>query len=102
MAEDIKRGRGRPLGAKNKRTEERKQQLAVMAEQLQEALPNCFEGDAHALLMATYKDRSLDLAQRIDAAKAAIRYEKPALSTVDAKVEIDGQLDITQIALVSG
>lgn len=89
MTGDTKRGRGRPAGAKNKRTEERAQQLAAVSEQLQEALGDCFEGDAHALLMATYKDKSLDLAQRIDAAKAAIRYEKPSLASVsmDAKVE---------------
>lgn len=87
MAEDIKRGRGRPPGAKNRRTEEREHQLAVMAEKLQDVIEDCFQGDAHALLMATYKDMKLDLAQRIDAAKAAIRYEKPALSTVDAIVD---------------
>lgn len=30
--------------------------------------------------MAVYKDPALDLALRVDAAKAAIRFEKPALA----------------------
>jgi hypothetical protein len=34
-----------------------------------------------------YKDPSKEMALRIDAAKAAIRYEKPALSTIEARVE---------------
>jgi len=46
-----------------------------------------FEGDAHAFLMGVYKDTRIDIEKRIDAAKAAIRYEKPALSTIEARVE---------------
>jgi hypothetical protein len=38
-----------------------------------------FKGDAHAFLMMVYKDPSLPLALRLDAAKAAITFEKPAL-----------------------
>lgn len=47
-----------------------------------------FEGDAHALLMAVYKDPKHDLALRVDAAKAAIKFEKPALSSVQAAVAL--------------
>ena len=43
-----------------------------------------FDGDAHAFLMLTYKDKSLPHNLRLDAAKAAIRFEKPALTAVDA------------------
>ena len=39
-----------------------------------------FQGDAHAFLMMVYKDPSLPLALRLDAAKAAIPFEKPALA----------------------
>lgn len=83
------RGRGRPPGAKNKRTAEREQQLVEVAEKIGDALGSAFAGDAHALLMAIYKDETKELNYRLDAAKAAIRYEKPALSTVDARVEAD-------------
>jgi hypothetical protein len=62
------------------------------AQQIKEAseaagLP-AFEGDAHARLMAVYKssDPDIPLALKVDAAKAAIRYEKPALSSIDATI----------------
>ena len=35
--------------------------------------------------MAIYKDTELPMDMRLDAAKAAIRFEKPALSSVDQK-----------------
>jgi hypothetical protein len=41
-----------------------------------------FAGDAHAFLMAVYKNPKLDLHTRIDAAKAAIGYEKPRLASI--------------------
>ena len=37
-----------------------------------------------ALLMAVYKDQAHEIELRIDAAKAAVRYEKPALSSMTA------------------
>lgn len=48
-----------------------------------------FEGDAHAFLMLTYKDKSLPRNLRVDAAKAAIRFEKPALTAIDANNTIE-------------
>lgn len=77
------RPRGRPPGSKNKRTHAREQATAAAAEKIAEALGEAFDGDAHALLMSVYKDPAIDLERRIDAAKAAIRYEKPALATVE-------------------
>jgi hypothetical protein len=82
-------GAGRPNGAKNKRTEEREAAMQQVAEQLAEVLPQCFEGDAHALLMAVYKDERQDLAIRLDAAGKAIGYEKPRLAAVTADVKAD-------------
>lgn len=93
------RGRGRPPGAKNKRTAEREQQLVEVAEKIGDALGSAFAGDAHALLMAIYKDETKELNYRLDAAKAAIRYEKPALSTVEAKVDA-AVSTVTRIQLV--
>lgn len=61
--------------------------MSEAAKTIEEALEGAFEGDAHALLMVVYKDPSKEMALRIDAAKAAIRYEKPALSTIEARVE---------------
>lgn len=61
-----------------------------VAEKIISVLPGAFEGDAHALLMMLYKDTTQPLDIRLDAAKAAIGYEKPRLSNVDAK--LDGTL----------
>jgi hypothetical protein len=89
MGKQTGKPRGRPKGAKNKRTEESLEAMKATAEQLAEVLPGCFEGDSHALLMAVYKDTSKDLAMRLDAAKAAIGYEKPRLAAVTADVKAD-------------
>lgn len=94
MGQKTGRPRGRPPGAKNKRTAEREQQMARAAQAVEMALDDAFDGDAHALLMAVYKDKGLELPLRIDAAKAAIRYEKPALAatTLDADVKSSVEL----------
>ncbi|MDG2570630.1 hypothetical protein P7L87_24020 [Vibrio parahaemolyticus] len=57
------------------------------AQALAEAIPEAFEGDAHAFLMAVYKDPKHDISLRVDAAKAAVRYEKPALAAIDLSSE---------------
>lgn len=81
-------GAGRKPGVKSKRTKEREQAMSEAAERLNESLgEGSFEGDAHTLLMAIYKDMQQPLPLRLDAAKAAIGYEKPKLSSVDAKVD---------------
>lgn len=78
---------GRIKGTPNKRTEKREQAMHEVAEKIFAALPDAFEGDAHALLMTLYKDTTQPLVIRLDAAKAAIGYEKPRLSNVDAKLD---------------
>jgi len=82
-------GQGRPKGARNKRTVETEARIAQAAEAAAKALPEAFQGDAHALLMLVYKNETLDLSLRLDAAKAAIRYERPALASVDARSVVD-------------
>lgn len=72
--------RGRPKGATNKIIRQRQEKLEAAARQIEDALPEAFKGDAHALLMAIYKDTKNELEIRIDAAKAAIGYEKPRLA----------------------
>jgi hypothetical protein len=79
---------GRKPGTRNKRTREREQVLANTAAKVANALgEGAFDGDAHTLLMAVYRDLRQPLPIRIEAAKAALPYEKPRLSTVDAKIE---------------
>ena len=77
-------GAGRKPGARNKRTEAAFEAAEKAAAAIEEHVPGAFAGDAHALLMAVYKDPKHEWALRIDAAKAAVRYEKPALSSVEA------------------
>lgn len=75
--------RGRPPGAKNKRTAEIEAKALATARAIEAALPGSFEGDAHALLMMVYKDVTQPIELRLEAAGKAIRYEKPALASVD-------------------
>ena len=75
--------RGRPKGARNKRTKAREAAVKRVAKMIEAAIPEAFQGDGHALLMSVYKDPSIDLAVRIDCAKAALPFEKPRLSPVE-------------------
>jgi hypothetical protein len=77
------RPRGRPKCSKNKRTAERGAATQEMATRIGKAVGGAFEGDAHAYLTSVYKDPSKPENVRIDAPKAAIRYEKPALAPVE-------------------
>lgn len=74
---------GRPKGAKNVRTKAVEAAVQVAAAVLAEVIPDAFEGDAHAFLMAVYKDPRNPIDLRLDAAGKAIRFEKPALAAVD-------------------
>jgi|SRR6476660_9686610 hypothetical protein len=85
MARGYKTG-GRQKGSKNKRTlliENNTRQLLDHAGQI--LGEGAFEGDAHALLVQIYKNTHLPLELRLHAAKAAIRFEKPALAPVDSR-----------------
>lgn len=89
--------RGRPPGAKNRHTEERERAMAAAAEVLDSVIDDAFKGDAHALLMAVYKNPLNELNLRIDAAKAAIRYEKPAMSSVDMNANVSGEVKFQRV-----
>lgn len=86
--------RGRPRGAKNKRTEESEKRLAEAAKVISEAIPGAFEGDAHAFLMAVYKHPEMGLGARLDAAKAAVPYEKSRLASVEHTGADGGPIEI--------
>src|SRR5690349_18764036 len=90
----LARGRktgGRRAGTPNKRTTVRIEAMtaaeAEMASRLAEATdyvpapePEFFRGDAHSLLRLVYRDPRFPMETRIDCAKAAIRFERPALT----------------------
>jgi hypothetical protein len=78
---------GRKVGTPNKRSTALQAVAAAAAEKIETTLgPNAFDGDAHALLMAVYKDERYPIGVRIDAAKAALPYEKPKLASIETKV----------------
>ena len=52
-----------------------------------------FNGDAHALLVMIYRDQTLPLVMRLDAAKAAISYETPVLAAISTIDEVDASSD---------
>lgn len=79
---------GRKRGVKNKRTAALERVQAETAVKIADALgAQAFAGDAHALLMGVYKDQTQPIELRVQAAKAAIGYEKPRLTAVNSKVE---------------
>jgi len=71
------------MGSLNRRTKELEAKAAEAAQIVGAAIPGAFEGDAHALLMTIYKDPAQPMELRLDAAKAAIRFEKPVLAAID-------------------
>jgi hypothetical protein len=81
---------GRQKGTPNKRTRRRAEAMQEAAKKIAAAIPDAFEGDSHALLGSIYKDPSQPIQLRLDAAKAAIAYERPRL----AATELSGGLGI--------
>ena len=60
--------------------------MELVDAKLMAELEEPFEGDAWALLASVYKDKRQSINLRVDAAKAAISYEKPRLNTIDTRV----------------
>ena len=85
MAKGFKTG-GRQPGSKNKRTLLLESTARDIIENASAIIgEEAFDGDAHMFLILIYKNPGLPLNLRVDAAKAAIRFEKPALTAVDAR-----------------
>jgi hypothetical protein len=94
MALGRKTGGGSRKGRPNRRTLARERAVAGAAAKITTVLgANMFEGDAHALLMVIYKDPAQPIETRIEAAKAAIGYEKPRLAAVQASVGVGATLE---------
>ena len=73
---------GRQKGTPNKRTQSRELAIVEASRKIEAAVgEGAFKGDAHALLVAVYKDPSHEWELRLDAAKAAVAYEKPRLAS---------------------
>lgn len=83
---------GRQKGTPNRRTTAVEEQIREAAQVIEQALPDAFKGDAHALLMAVYKDTTHPLPVRIDAAKAAISFERPKLAAVQHSGDADNPI----------
>ena len=62
---------GRKPGSRNRRTLAMEAQAQANAQKIEEALGTdaAFAGDAHALLMAVYKNEQMPMEIRLDAAK---------------------------------
>lgn len=92
---------GRQKGTKNKRTEALEAKVSETARVLEDLLPDAFTGDAHAFLMAVYKDTSNPIKDRLAAATAAIGYEKPKLAAVEVQAEVEATVAVSRIELVA-
>ena len=79
-------GAGRPRGAKNKRTPEVEAAMKAAVANFAEVVPDAFAGDGVAFLQVVYKNPSMPLAVRLDAAAKAARFERPMLATSNVRV----------------
>lgn len=76
-------GAGRKGGTTNHTIKRIRGAMKIAASAIRQVIPDAFEGDAHALMVCVYKDPQHPIEVRLDAAKCAIRYEKPSLQAVE-------------------
>src|SRR5215204_1689339 len=86
---NYKAGPGRPKGSKNKKTLELEAAVRAASAAIGKDVAGAFEGDAHAFLMAVYRDPAVPLELRILAASRALRVEKPALTVASVNGSVD-------------
>jgi hypothetical protein len=75
-------GAGRPRGSRNSNTKARHEAAKQIVQQFLSDHPDAFPGDAVSLMQCIYRDASLPLEIRLDAASKAARFERPALAAV--------------------
>ena len=75
--------RGRPKGARNKKSVDFEKKLAAKARAIDRAVKGAFTGTSHDYLMGLYKDPDMPVETRMDAAKACLPYERPRLSSIE-------------------
>lgn len=78
-----RKGAGRPKGSTNKRIKRLRSEMRTVALAIRKVIPDSFDGDGHAIMVAIYKDPKMPAELRLDAAKAAARYEKPQLQAIE-------------------
>jgi len=86
---------GRKAGTRNRRTVESERAATEAARKISATIKGAFEGDAHSLLMAIYKDPDQSLQVRMDAAKAALPYEKARCVVTEPKEPERGPIKFT-------
>jgi hypothetical protein len=93
---NYKPGPGRPKGRKNNAT----LALEAAAQEAAASIDGAFEGDAHAFLVAVYRNPAVPLELRIMAASRALKVEKPALSAgreqIDVTLNIAARMEAAQ------
>ena len=99
MAIGRKTGGGSRKGSPNRKTTARARAAARIKNLAAVLGDDAFTGDALGLLQLTYKNVQLPIELRIDAARAAIAYERPRLSAVMANV--DSGLTLEQLVIRS-
>ncbi len=92
-------GAGRKKGSAGQKTIARAERVKEVAQAIEQTVPGAFIGDSHDFLMTIYKDPLQPMPLRIDAAKAAIGYEKPKLAAVEHSGDKDNPL---AFAVLSG
>lgn len=83
---------GRRPGSKNKRSLVAEAAMNIVREKLGNLIPDAFDGDAVAYLQSVYRDPSYSSEERRDAAKAAARFERPALMATTVKGDAENPL----------
>lgn len=78
-----RQGAGRKRGTTNQKIKRIRSVMRTVAAEISQNVPDAFEGDGVALLIAIYKDPKHPLEVRMDAAKAASRYERHQLQAVE-------------------
>lgn len=94
-------GAGRKAGVKSTKNVDRMKKVEQVMAAVNEAVPNAFEGDAHAFLIAVYKNPEMTLKDRIACAVAAAPFEKPKLNSVDVTADVEARVEVSRIELVA-
>lgn len=85
---------GRPKGSTSKSRVARRTKAQIAIDKIESKLEKPFKGNSLEFLVSVYKDTSLGLDVRMDAAKAAIGYETPRLASTELKGSTEHPLTV--------